>query len=168
MIVQAHGHFDLLHPGHIKHLKQAEQLTWNYRFKHKKGILVVTLTAGRWMTKPGHPIFTDSERLEMLQSLRFVDQVFIIDSIEPYPAIDLVKPDIYVKGVEYEGCLREQKYCEERGIEVRFLGKKIYGSTTIANQVEGFLRSSKIESSRNDSQPLPECGNGSWLDERGF
>lgn len=123
-VVQAHGHYDLLHPGHIRHLKLASQ----------EGYLVVTLTAGVFMSKPGHPLFTDEERLEMLRELRCIQRVEVIYSAYPYEAIDLVRPDIYVKGLEYEGRLPEQKYCEDRGIKVMFLGEKIYGSTTLAQR----------------------------------
>ena len=123
-IVQCHGHFDLLHYGHFKHLKEASKL----------GYLVVTLTSGKYMSKPGHPIFTDEERLEMISSLRCVSQALIVDSAYPYEAIDMVNPDIYVKGLEYEGRLAEFQYCFDRGIEVRFLGEKLYGSTILAKQ----------------------------------
>lgn len=128
-IVQCHGHFDLLHPGHIKHLKEASKL----------GRLSVTLTSGKYMTKFGHPIFSDDERLEMLSSLRFVSSVIVINSAYPYDAIDEVNPDIYVKGKEYEGKLPEQTYCEAKGIKVMFLGEKLYGSTTLAQRT-GILR----------------------------
>ena len=123
-MVQCHGHYDLLHPGHIKQLKEASQL----------GRLFVTLTAGRFMTKPGHPIFTDEERLEMILSLRFVEKAFLIQEAGFKQAIDLVKPDIYVKGKEYLRGYPEEEYCKEHGIEVRFIGEKIYGSTTINDQ----------------------------------
>jgi len=120
-IVQCHGHFDLLHYGHLKHLEEASKL----------GRLYVTLTSGRWMVKPGHPIFTDDQRLEMVKSLRCVWKAAIVDSPDAESAIKLVHPDIYVKGKEYEGRLGEQRFCEERGIKVVFLGEKLYGSTQL-------------------------------------
>lgn len=92
------------------------------------------------MSKPGHPIFTDDERLEMVASLRYVSEVQVVDSAYPYEAIDLVNPDIYVKGVEYRGVLPEYQYCVDKGIEVRFIGDKLYGSTVLAKQ-SGILQS---------------------------
>ena len=103
--------------------------------------MVVSLTAGRWMTKPGHPLFSDEERVEMIRELRCVDSVAICDDPGPYKSIDQVNPDLYVKGIEYKGNLPEYQYCIERGIGVRFLGEKIYGSTKIALQ-SGLLQSS--------------------------
>lgn len=124
MIVQCHGHFDLFHYGHLLHLQAASEL----------GTLVVTLTAGKYMTKPGHPIFTDKQRWRMLRALRCVDDVLIIDSPHAELALDVVKPDIYVKGKEYEGRCLEMQYCLDRKIKVMFLGEKIFGSTRLLEQ----------------------------------
>lgn len=95
------------------------------------GRLVVTITAGAFMTKFGHPIFSDDERKGMLEELRCVDEVVVIEDAGPYRAIERVKPDVYVKGREYAGRLPEQAFCEGRGIEVVFLGEKLFGSTRL-------------------------------------
>lgn len=128
MIVQAHGHFDLLHYGHLKHLQAARLLAESFG---GWPVLVVTITAGRHMTKFGHPIFTDEQRLEMLSEFRCVDRVEVVDDPGPYKAIDQIDPDIYVKGIEYEGRLPEHQYCIDRGIQVKFLGEKLFGSTRL-------------------------------------
>ena len=102
--------FDLLHYGHLKHFQAAAKL----------GHLVVTLTSGKYMTKPGHPIFTDAQRLEMIGALRCLSSVMVIDAPDSITAIEEVNPDIYVKGIEYKGRLTEQSYCESRGITVSY------------------------------------------------
>ena len=54
-IVQCHGVFDLLHPGHIRHFREA---------KAQGDCLVVTVTPDRFVNKgPGRPVFTESLRL---------------------------------------------------------------------------------------------------------
>lgn len=128
MVIQAHGHFDLLHPGHFEHLRLAKALG---------GELVVTITSGECMTKFGHPIFSDEERKSMLEALRFVDRVVVIDDAGPYTAIELIDPDVYVKGREYIGRLPEQKFCENRGIKVVFVGEKTFGSTRLKSLLPG-------------------------------
>ena len=128
-IVQCHGYFDLLHYGHLVHLEAAKAAAG------AGGVLVVTLTAGRHMTKPGHPIFTDAQRVAMLRALRCVDQVIVIDAPDALAAIERVNPDLYVKGLEYEGVLPELQYCLEHGIEVKFLGPKMFGSTRLAGEL---------------------------------
>ena len=129
-IVQSHGHFDLLHYGHLLHLQAASKLCFGIK-GNRTGELIVTLTAGRYMTKPGHPIFTDEQRLEMVGALRCVDSVVVIDAPDAISAIEQVWPDIYVKGREYQGRLPERQYCLDRGIKVMFLGEKIFGSTRL-------------------------------------
>ena len=83
------------------------------------------------MSKFGHPIFTDKQRKEMLLALRCVDEVIIVQDSGPYKAIDLVKPNIFVKGKEYEGRLPEEQYLTDRGIKIVFIGEKIFGSTRL-------------------------------------
>jgi len=109
----------------VRHLEAAKVVAG------KGGGVVVSLTAGKFMSKPGHPIFTDQERLDMVRALRCVDHASIVYSSGPYEAIDQVNPDIYVKGREYEGRLPEEDYCIQRGIKVVFLGEKLFGSTRL-------------------------------------
>lgn len=93
-IVQCHGTFDLIHPGHIIHFEESKQLGDK---------LIVTVTGEKFVNKgPGRPYFNDELRLKSLAALESVDYVAII----PYPAaveaIQAVRPDIYCKGKEYE------------------------------------------------------------------
>lgn len=89
------------------------------------------------MTKYGHPIFTDEQRLEMVKALRCVDDAIIINDPGPYKAIELVHPDIYVKGLEYKMSLQERQFCEDSGIRVMFLGDKLFGSTRLKSLLPG-------------------------------
>src|SRR5258708_4900087 len=71
-VVQAHGTFDLLHLGHVRHLEAAR--------KHGD-VLVVTLTADRFVNKgPGRPVFAETLRAEMLATLAHVELVAIHES----------------------------------------------------------------------------------------
>src|SRR6202012_1273639 len=93
-VVQAHGTFDLLHVGHVRHLEAARELG---------DILVVTLTADRFVNKgPGRPVFGEALRAEMLANLQYVDWVGINDSPDAIPALESLRPDIYVKGSDYQ------------------------------------------------------------------
>ena len=91
--VLCHGAFDLLHPGHIQHLKEARALGQE---------LIVSLTADAYVQKgPGHPVFGEQERIEMLEALRLVDKVVLVHDFTALPAIYEYQPDIYCKGSEY-------------------------------------------------------------------
>jgi rfaE bifunctional protein nucleotidyltransferase chain/domain len=91
-VALAHGTFDLLHLGHVRHLREA---------KHGSDILVVTLTADEFVNKgPGRPVFTGPQRAEMLAALDFVDQVAINHAPTAEPIIEAVRPSVYVKGAD--------------------------------------------------------------------
>jgi rfaE bifunctional protein kinase chain/domain/rfaE bifunctional protein nucleotidyltransferase chain/domain len=93
VIVQCHGVFDLLHPGHVSHLEEAKNLG---------DILVVTLTPDKYVNKgPGRPIYSQDQRVLMLKALQVVDLVAITDSPTAEDAILRIKPHIYVKGPDY-------------------------------------------------------------------
>ncbi|HEX4185692.1 MAG TPA: PfkB family carbohydrate kinase [Stellaceae bacterium] len=93
-IVQAHGAFDLLHLGHVRHLEAARRLG---------DVLVVTVTADRFVNKgPGRPVFNEGLRAEMLAALEYVDWVAINPSPDAVSAITAIKPRIYVKGQDYQ------------------------------------------------------------------
>lgn len=92
-LVQAHGCFDLLHLGHIRHL-QAAKAAGDY--------LVVTVTPDRYVNKgPGRPAFTERERAEALRGLACVDEVQITSSPTAADAIRRLRPSLFAKGPDY-------------------------------------------------------------------
>lgn len=92
-IVHCHGVFDLIHPGHIRHLVLA---------KKEGDVLVVTVTADKYVRKgPGRPIFNENLRAETLAALEPVDYVAINNAPTATNCIKLLRPDVYVKGQDY-------------------------------------------------------------------
>lgn len=92
-IVHCHGVFDLLHPGHIKHLQAA---------KREGDVLIVTITRDEHVGKgPGRPVFNHYVRAESLAALEIVDCVAINEGTTAVEAIRAIRPDIYVKGSDY-------------------------------------------------------------------
>src|SRR5580700_4167525 len=80
VIVQAHGTFDLLHLGHVRHLEAARKLG---------DVLIVTVTSDRFVNKgPGRPVFNAELRAEMLATLEYVDWVAINDAADAVSAIE--------------------------------------------------------------------------------
>jgi len=111
-IVLCHGAFDLLHPGHLRHLSSAR--------KHGD-ILLVTVTSDKYVKKgPGRPVFNEQQRAEMLASLAFTDYVSIIDFPGAVECIKALKPHFYVKGPDYRDKEKDKTgkiYLEESAIE---------------------------------------------------
>lgn len=98
-LIHCHGVFDLLHIGHIKHLESAKKLG---------DVLVVTLTPDRFVNKgPGRPVFDEALRAESLAALTCVDYVAINQWPTAIETIQLLKPDVYVKGVEYKDATKD-------------------------------------------------------------
>ncbi len=93
-VVLAHGVYDLVHMGHVRHLEAA---------RREGDLLIVTTTADHLVNKgPGRPIFTENLRAEMLAALEYVDWVGISEAPSAEAVLDVIKPDVYVKGVDYE------------------------------------------------------------------
>jgi len=93
-VVLCHGVFDLLHVGHIKHLKKAKGLG---------NKLVVTITSDRYVNKgPNRPVFNQNLRCESIAALEPVDYVAINDGPTAINPIKIVKPNIYCKGKDYK------------------------------------------------------------------
>ncbi len=95
-IVFTNGCFDIVHIGHLATLRSARALG---------DFLVVGLNSDASIKRlkgSERPIVPQSERQELLESLRFVDAVFIFDEDTPYELIKAVKPDILVKGGDWE------------------------------------------------------------------
>ena len=96
-IVFTNGCFDILHVGHVKYLEVA---------KSYGDILIVGLNADSSVSKlkgNSRPINIQEDRAYILASLESVDYVVIFEEDTPYELIKLIKPNILVKGGDYEG-----------------------------------------------------------------
>jgi len=95
-IVFTNGCFDILHTGHIDYLSKASDLG-------KK--LVVGLNSDssvKSIKGDKRPVNNEKDRALMIASLKFVDAVILFDENTPYQLIKTIKPNILVKGNDYE------------------------------------------------------------------
>ncbi|MCI0618705.1 D-glycero-beta-D-manno-heptose 1-phosphate adenylyltransferase [bacterium] len=95
-IVFTNGVFDLLHPGHIQYLDTASKLGTH---------LIVAMNADesvRRIKGPLRPVMKLEERLEVLAALECVRFVTWFDEDTPAEIIRLVKPDVLVKGGDWQ------------------------------------------------------------------
>ena len=95
-IVFTNGCFDILHSAHIKILQ----------FSKKQGdILVVGINSDESIKKlkgPERPINNIEERTNMLSLFDFIDYIIIFNDDTPYSIIEMLKPNIIVKGSDYK------------------------------------------------------------------
>ena len=95
-IVFTNGCFDILHVGHVRYLSEA---------KAQGDILVVGLNSDASVHKikeEQRPIISQDQRAEILASLRCVDYVTLFDDADPLSLISAIKPDILVKGADWQ------------------------------------------------------------------
>jgi D-beta-D-heptose 7-phosphate kinase/D-beta-D-heptose 1-phosphate adenosyltransferase len=96
-VVFTNGCFDILHLGHVKYLQKAKSLG---------DVLVVGLNSDSSVKKikgKDRPFNYEYERAYLLASLEVVDYVVIFSQPTPYRLIQKLKPDILVKGADYNG-----------------------------------------------------------------
>ncbi|HUC62276.1 MAG TPA: PfkB family carbohydrate kinase [Alphaproteobacteria bacterium] len=92
-VIMCHGVFDLIHPGHVRHLVYA---------KEKADILVASLTADIHITKAEYRPFVPQDlRALNLAALEMVDYVVIDPNPTPLEHIARLQPDFFAKGYEY-------------------------------------------------------------------
>lgn len=96
LTIFTNGCFDILHPGHLALLKFAKTLG------HR---LIVGLNSDESIKRlkgPHRPCFSQKHRQNMLLSLNMVDDVILFDEDTPIHLIESLKPDIIVKGGDYQ------------------------------------------------------------------
>lgn len=93
-VAMCHGCFDILHVGHLRHFEATKAMA---------DVLVVTVTPDRFVNKgPNRPVFPDEQRAELVAGLVAVDWVAINRWDSAVETIRLVRPNVFVKGQEYE------------------------------------------------------------------
>ncbi len=133
VVVQCHGTFDLMHPGHIKYFEAAKSLG---------DVLIVTITGDRHVRKGmGKPVFREQLRAESIAALACVDYVAVVPHETSLEAIRLLKPAIFVKGSDYEGreneeghpTAEEKKLVEKLGGRLHFTHEITFSSSALIN-----------------------------------
>lgn len=133
-VVLCHGVFDLLHIGHIRYFRQARE---------HGDVLVVTLTPDAHVDKgPFRPAFSERLRLEAVASLDVVDYVALNQWPTAEELLRRLRPDVYVKGREFEGpgqdptgkMALEAAVAAELGVELAFAGDIVFSSSKLINE----------------------------------
>lgn len=94
-VVFTNGVFDLVHPGHVRYLREARALG---------DALIVAVNSDRSVGAnkgPDRPINPEAERAELVGSLASVDAVVIFDEDTPHEIVTRIQPDVLVKGADW-------------------------------------------------------------------
>ena len=136
-VALAHGVFDLLHLGHVRHLEEA---------RRHGDLLVVTVTADAYVNKgPGRPVFSEQLRAQMVAALEHVDAVAVNHTPTAVAALHAVRPDVYVKGSDYAnaaedvtgGIVEERTAVEAHGGRIAFTDDIVFSSSSLINKYLG-------------------------------
>lgn len=95
-IVFTNGCFDILHLGHIDYLAKAAD---------EGDVLIIGMNTDDSTTRlkgPERPINSQEQRAMVLASLHFVDAVILFDEPTPLRLIEMIQPDVLVKGGDYQ------------------------------------------------------------------
>ena len=131
-IVFTNGVFDIIHPGHVRYLRDARALG---------DLLIVGVNSDRSVKAlakaPNRPINPEAERVEVLSALASVDAVVIFDEDTPHAIISALQPDILVKGADWgENAIVGRDIVEARGGRVaRIAIAEGYSTTKIIERI---------------------------------
>ncbi|AGX86434.1 D-glycero-beta-D-manno-heptose 1-phosphate adenylyltransferase [Candidatus Symbiobacter mobilis] len=96
-LVFTNGVFDILHRGHVQYLAQAHSLGQS---------LLVALNTDASVRRLGkgadRPLHAERDRAEVIAALASTDLVTWFDEDTPLALLELVRPEIYVKGGDYD------------------------------------------------------------------
>ncbi len=130
-IVFTNGCFDILHVGHVKYLQEAKSFG---------DVLIVGLNSDasvRALKGPSRPVNAEDDRAYILAALESVDYVVKFSEETPYDLIEMLRPDVLVKGGDYRG--------------KTVVGSEFAGELKLVDFVEGKSTTSTIEKIKHGS-----------------
>ena len=133
-VVFTNGVFDILHRGHVSYLAQARALGAS---------LVIGLNSdasARQLGKgPDRPLNAELDRACVLAALESVDLVTLFDESTPVELLKQVRPQLYVKGGDYDiEALEETKWVRSWGGDARALSfVDGYSTTSLVRRIRG-------------------------------
>jgi D-beta-D-heptose 7-phosphate kinase/D-beta-D-heptose 1-phosphate adenosyltransferase len=136
-IVFTNGCFDLLHPGHLELLRVASL---------QGDVLVVALNSDasvRGLKGPGRPLLGEEARTQMVAALEMVDYVTLFSEPTPLATIQLLRPDVLVKGEDWQ----------EKGVVGREFVESYGGRVVLVPVTPGYSTTGMLEQIRQAKDP---------------
>ncbi|MBO6504627.1 MAG: adenylyltransferase/cytidyltransferase family protein [Kordiimonadaceae bacterium] len=133
-VIICHGTFDVVHPGHVRHLLYA---------KSKADILVASLTCDQHVTKAEmRPYVPEDLRAINLAAFEMVDHVIIDENATPIETIKFLEPDYFAKGYEYVAGNIPPKTQEEMDALDTYGGEMIFTPGDVVYSSSRFIETS--------------------------
>jgi cytidyltransferase-like protein len=117
-VIMCHGVFDVVHPGHLRHLLFA---------KSKADVLIASITADKHISKGQYrPHVPQDLRAANLAAFEIVDYVVIDKNATPLENLGIIKPDFFAKGYEYGTTGANPRTAEEMNVLTEYGGEIIF------------------------------------------
>lgn len=130
-LILCHGVFDVVHPGHVRHLAFA---------KTKAEVLVVSLTADKHIKKGAYrPHIPQRLRALNLAAFEMVDYVLIDEQATPIQNLVELQPDFFAKGFEYSSSGLPKATQEEADVITSYGGQMIFTPGDVVFSSSKFL-----------------------------
>ncbi len=134
-----HGGFDLLHPGHVKHLESAKKMC---------DFLFVSLTTDVFISErkgSGKPVYTDKIRAYMVAGLEVVDYAIIANYKTCVEMINFLKPSLYIKGPDIKNLdslaiNAERKMIKRIGGEIKYTNDEKLATAEIIDYIKKYVK----------------------------
>ncbi|KMQ32162.1 adenylyltransferase/cytidyltransferase family protein [Bacillus cereus] len=142
-LILAGGCFDIFHIGHLEYLEGAKALG---------GTLVVGINSDSSINriKSKEPFFKEHQRSRIIASLECVDYVFIFDEDTLDESLFKIVPDIFAKGIDYQGkYIIESKTTKRLGIKIKLIGDEKRTSSS-------YISSALIKRCHKDTEEIIE------------
>ena len=133
-LVFTNGVFDVLHRGHVTYLSAASE------FGATLLVGVNSDSSARGLGKgPDRPLNNETDRMLVMAALASVSYVVLFDEPTPCELIERVKPDVYIKGGDYDmEALRETELVRSwggRSLAIPFVDG--YSTTSLVRRIRG-------------------------------
>ena len=125
-VVITNGCFDIIHPGHIKVLRKSKKLG---------DVLIVLLNSDKSVKKlkgKKRPIINQDGRIEILESIKYVDFIVLFNELTPVKLYKKIKPNFLTKGSQYSlNNIIGKKLIEKNGGKIKLIKMLPNTSTTL-------------------------------------
>jgi rfaE bifunctional protein nucleotidyltransferase chain/domain len=114
-VVTTNGCFDIIHAGHVTYLSDAAALG---------DVLIVGINCDlvvRRLKGSSRPLQSEQDRLAIIASLRMVNYAFIFREDDPRAFLEIIRPDIHVKGGDYSENILEKPVVEKHGGKIKIV-----------------------------------------------
>ena len=129
VVVTTNGCFDIIHVGHTRYLEYA---------RSQGDLLVLAMNTDesvQWIKGPNRPLLKLAERMRIMAAFWMVDYVTWFDETDPCSILSILKPDIHVKGGNYE-----MNQIIERDVVVKHGGRVVLSPVIPGNSTTNIIQ----------------------------